>query len=433
MAFRLSGFRAVRITSFWRPGLDEAERRRAPHPPERRRRGGAERRSRLRDGHEPRLATTPLTDEAQGDFASYAAAIVREVPSIEHVIVGNEPNLNRFWLPQFGLDGTSAAPAAYLALLAEPTTPSRPCRPAACLRRRCLPPRKATGRTAPPDPLADDVHPGARSRVSRERPRSSGDGRVRDPPVRRQLEHAADHGAPRTTTIGVADYDKLVGLLGAAFDGTAQPGSQLPILYGEYGVETHIPASKESLYTGSEPDHATRDRGDAGRVLPAGAVACLLPAQRDRRADLPVTRRAGTTSLAVGRPLRGRHAQDEPSTRHRVARPHDRRIDRALPRRRAHGATTDLRFGTRQAAKRGIFRVSFRCDLDCGYQVRLENAATHSTKLVRRGRAEVGELVQSDLRPRRLRPGAYRYTIRLDHPVNPAPPTLRRGPVFRLP
>ncbi len=67
--------------------------------------------------------------------------------------------------------------------------------------------------------------------------------------------------------------------------------------------------------------------------------------------------------------------------------------------------TTELRFGTRQAAKRGIFRVSFRCDLDCVYQVRLENAATHATKLVRRGRAEVGELVQSDLRPRRLAPG----------------------------
>ena len=43
---------------------------------------------------------------------------MRSAPSIEHVIIGNEPNLNRFWLPQFGLDGSSAAPADYLALLA---------------------------------------------------------------------------------------------------------------------------------------------------------------------------------------------------------------------------------------------------------------------------------------------------------------------------
>jgi hypothetical protein len=57
---------------------------------------------------------------------------------------------------------------------------------------------------------------------------------------------------PHTTTIGIADYAKLVQLLTAAFDGTAQPGSKLPIVYGEYGVETTIPADKATLYTGHE-------------------------------------------------------------------------------------------------------------------------------------------------------------------------------------
>jgi hypothetical protein len=57
----------------------------------------------------------------------------------------------------------------------------------------------------------------------------------------------------RNTTIGVADYDKLVRLLGRAFDGTAQPGSRLPIVYDEYGVETVIPAAKIGFYAGSEP------------------------------------------------------------------------------------------------------------------------------------------------------------------------------------
>ncbi len=42
-------------------------------------------------------------------------------------------------------------------------------------------------------------------------------------------------------------------LLGQAFDGTAQPGSTLPIFYGEFGVETVIPAAKSALYTGVEP------------------------------------------------------------------------------------------------------------------------------------------------------------------------------------
>jgi hypothetical protein len=57
---------------------------------------------------------------------------------------------------------------------------------------------------------------------------------------------------PNTTTIGIADYPKLVTLLSEAFDGTAQPGAKLPIVYGEYGVETAIPPAKAPLYTGHE-------------------------------------------------------------------------------------------------------------------------------------------------------------------------------------
>jgi hypothetical protein len=58
---------------------------------------------------------------------------------------------------------------------------------------------------------------------------------------------------PKSTSIGIADYDKLVGLLGTAFDGTAQRGSTLPILYDEFGVEAQIPDAKASLYDGDEP------------------------------------------------------------------------------------------------------------------------------------------------------------------------------------
>ena len=117
-AFRLSGFRAVRITSLWTPGLtkptdDELRSSRTSATPP----SGTAFALYVTVMH-PGSRTTPLTDEARADFASFAAAIVRGAPSIEHVIIGNEPNLNRFWLPQFGLDGTSAAPADYLALLA---------------------------------------------------------------------------------------------------------------------------------------------------------------------------------------------------------------------------------------------------------------------------------------------------------------------------
>ena len=53
---------------------------------------------------------------------------------------------------------------------------------------------------------------------------------------------------PKSTSISIADYPKLVKLLRAAFRGTAQRGASLPILYGEYGVQTRIPAAKLTNY-----------------------------------------------------------------------------------------------------------------------------------------------------------------------------------------
>jgi hypothetical protein len=54
---------------------------------------------------------------------------------------------------------------------------------------------------------------------------------------------------PLSTTIALPDYGKLVAELGSAFDGTAQAGSSLPIVYTEFGAETTVPAAG---YTGTE-------------------------------------------------------------------------------------------------------------------------------------------------------------------------------------
>src|SRR5205823_14732768 len=61
---------------------------------------------------------TPLTDAEQADFAAFAASVPRLVPQIEHVVVGNEPNANLFWRPQFDASGGDAAARAYERLLA---------------------------------------------------------------------------------------------------------------------------------------------------------------------------------------------------------------------------------------------------------------------------------------------------------------------------
>jgi hypothetical protein len=434
-AFRLSGFRAVRITSFWTPGLTrpgDEELRTLRLVSDAASRHGV--RLYVTVMH-PGSRTTPLTDEARADFASYAAAIVRGAPEIEHVIVANEPNLNRFWLPQFGLDGTSAAPRDYLALLAATYDALKSASSDVRVYGGAVSPRGSdrpdgTRPTHSPTRFIEEL--GIAYRTSgRDRP-------VMDAfaihPYADNSSQPPTTAHPNTTSIGVADYPKLVALLGQAFDGTAQRGSALPILYGEFGVESEIPAAKASLYTGDEPA-ATRpvsEQTQAEYYRQALALAFCQPTvagmliflSRDERA------RPGWQS--------GVYYVDgtAKASRDRVLRSLDRTAGGSIA--RCPGValpvhTTELRFGTRAAAKRGVFRVSFRCDLDCRWWVRLENAATRSTKLAAKGTAPAGVLTTAGLGSRRLKPGTYRYTIHLVHPVNPAAPTTRQGPRFTLP
>ena len=71
-------------------------------------------------------------------------------------------------------------------------------------------------------------------------------------PYLERSELPPDFAHPNSTTIALADYDKLVELLGEAFDGTAQEGGDLPILYTEFGVQTEIPEEKRDAYTNLE-------------------------------------------------------------------------------------------------------------------------------------------------------------------------------------
>ena len=250
---KLAGFGAVRITEIWTPG------QRAPTAVQQRRLAAVTGAAKL-DAIKVYVAvfsagskTTPLSASDQRDFASFTAAIVRRYPSIGDVVVGNEPNNNRFWLPQFALDGSDAAAVAYESLLATTYDALKAVLPTVDVIGGALAPRgidrpgtgkdthsptvfvqdlvaayKATGRTLP---IMDafDMH--------------AYEDNSSLPP---SFQH------PKTSTIALADYGKLTAAL-AGFDGTAQPGSKLPIVYGEFGVESQIPASKATLYTGAEP------------------------------------------------------------------------------------------------------------------------------------------------------------------------------------
>lgn len=433
--FRLAGFRALRVTSFWLPGQtrpSDGELAVLENVAAAAVRNGV--RVFVTVMH-PGSRTTPLSEEARAEFAANAAALVRAVPGLRDLIVGNEPNLNRFWLPQFGLDGTSAAPAAYLALLAQTYDAVKAASPAVRVWGGALSPRGAdrpAGSRPTHSPTRFIQELGAAYRAGG-RTAPVMDGFVLHPyPDNSSQPPATAH--PNTTTIGIADYDKLVALLGQAFDGTAQPGSTLPVLYGEFGVETQIPEAKAALYTGSEPP-ATKpvsEEVQAQYYRQALALAFCQPTV----AGLLLFLTRDERSLA-GWQSGVYYADGTPKTSlPRVGEALDRAAGGSIG--RCPGVElvvrpTLLRFGTGAAARRGEFVVELRCNLDCLYRVRLERLPAHSTKLAARGRAGVAELVRIDLGSRRLAPGTYRYTLRLVHPVNPAAPTLRQSRPFQLP
>jgi hypothetical protein len=191
---------------------------------------------------------TPLTPEARTEFASFAAAIPRSLPHVRDVIVGNEPNLNLFWMPQFAGDGADAAAPAYLALLAQTYDAIKAVDPrinviGGALAARGSDNPAGTRPTHSPTRFIEDL--GAAYRAS---------GRT-DPVLDMFAIHPYPEDSsipptfahPNTDSIGLADYDKLTKLLAAAF------GKAPPIVYGEYGVETTIPPPETGAYSGTEP------------------------------------------------------------------------------------------------------------------------------------------------------------------------------------
>jgi hypothetical protein len=378
--------------------------------------------------------TTPLTDDEQSQFAQFAAETARRLPTVKDFAIGNEPNLNRFWLPQFNPDGSDAAAPAYESLLAKTYDALKAISPTINVIGVNVSPRGGdrpnTGRdTHSPTAFLTDI--GTAYRAS---------GRaipIMDSlaihPYEDNSSQPPTTAHPSTTTIAIADYDKLVGILGKAFDGTAQPGSSLPIYYTEFGVEAQIPSAKASLYTGVEPptilpvpestqaqyyrqalgmafcqpnvdgiflfhmfDEPTLDRWQSGIYYVDGTPKSSQAPVRDAVRDTL----GGVISQCPGLKL-------TPKVLHTV-----------FPR------------GSGLHANAISFRIA--CDIDCNYAARLEKLPKHSTTLGVRGRALAGALTRVTFPQRTLAKGNYRITVRLSAPLNTGPSSLVTSPPLAL-
>ena len=252
---KLAGFDAVRVTAQWLPGET------APLSSELVGLQNAIDAAGL-DGIEVFLSVypfgssvTPLIAQSRSDFAAFAASLAQAFPTVHRFIIGNEPNLNRFWMPQFTSTGRDAAAPAYEALLAQTYDALKAVSPAAIVIGGSLSPRgndsPSSKKHSPTRFLADLGQAYRRS------------GRTLPIMDAFSLHPYEDNSSvppsfvhPRSTMISLADYPKLVTLLGEAFDGTAQPGSTIPIVYDEFGVQSRIPVEKGPVYEGYKPPSA---------------------------------------------------------------------------------------------------------------------------------------------------------------------------------
>jgi hypothetical protein len=245
-----AGLKTIVLSAVWRQGASAQ----SDLPPLRRAVRAAN-----AQGIEPQLAVyqlssaTPLDEASRSAFSDYAAALVRALPLVRTVFVGNEPNLNLFWGPLFHESGVAVAGAGYYQLLAAAYLAQTGFDAGLTIVGGNLAPRggddpSASRQTHSPTQFIRDLGDAYR-RSGRDRPLMDAFSihvYGESPAVPPTLAH------PKTTSIGIADYGKLEALLGEAFDGTAQNASKLPIAYGEYGVETTLPADRQSAYTGHE-------------------------------------------------------------------------------------------------------------------------------------------------------------------------------------
>ena len=433
--FRLAGFSSIRVTSQWLPGQV------APTEPELtvlRNVTGAAQLSGVKvylSVYPPGSRSTPLTPEAREEFAAYLTVLTQQLPSIDDVIVGNEPNLNRFWLPQFNPDGSNAASPAYLALLMRSYDALKAIDPRTRIWGGALAPRgvdrPGTGRdTHSPVAFLRDM--GTAYRASgRTLPIMDG---LAFHPYADSSGQAPGTPHPKSTTIGLADYTRLIQTLATAFDGTAQSGSTLPILYDEFGVESQIPAGKAKLYTGVEPattrpvDEITQGQyyGQALQFAfcQPNVAGILLFHSQDEPA---LGSWQSGVYYADGSPKTSLYAVRDALARARGG---------SIARCDGLGlqvTSTKVRFPTQADLKRGSRSVQFRCSLDCAWELRASGATARDTRTRVTGYGRAGTPLVASLKGRKLGRGSIILTLTTNHPVNPGVPQARESSAFRLP
>ena len=200
-------------------------------------------------------SAAPVNASSRGQYCSFISSILDRFPQVAAVNIWNEANLSYFWKPQFNRNGSSAAPAAYEALMAR-------CYDAIKSRHPSV--RVITSIS----PRGND-RPHARSNISHSAKnfikkmgqayrRSHRRARIFDA-WGQNIYGSSSRERPwgrHRLDIGEGDYPRLLSYLKSAFGGTRQPvpgKKDVRIWYLEGGFQTSTGA-KRSFYGSSETD-----------------------------------------------------------------------------------------------------------------------------------------------------------------------------------
>jgi hypothetical protein len=360
--------------------------------------------------------TTPLSDADQADFAAYAADLARRNPALRILIVGNEPNLNRYWLPQFNADGSDAAAPAYESLLAATYDAIKTVAPGDTVLGGAVSPRggDVAGGIRPthsPTVFITDM-----GRAARDSGRTTPimDGFAFHPYEDNSSIAPVSGTHPNSTTIALADYDKLVTLLGDAFGSYT-----LPIWYDEFGVESQIPAAKQSLYVNAEPT-TTKPVSESTQATYYRQGVQLAFCQ-------PNVRGLFLFHAFDERDLTGwqsglYYVDDSPKASLGPVRLAFEQSRRGVV---AHCEGLQLTVHAKVAQRGAV--ATLTCDLDCSYVAQLYRLPG-VLLVTKRGHAVGGQPTTLPLRVP-VKAGRYRLRLSTVAPVNPGPATLRLVPL----
>ena len=376
--------------------------------------------------------SVPLTSRARGEFASYAASIAKEFPSIRDFIVGNEPNLNLFWMPQFGLNGANLAARSYELLLARTYDALKLVSDDVNVIGGALAShgqdKPALRPTHSPTVFIKDL--GAAYRATKRKRPIMDMFAIHPYLIPSKLPPTFAH--PNTTTIGVADYPKLVKLLTNAFRGTGQRGRTLPIVYDEFGYQSQIPQPLRFVYknlgTKAAAD-AISESLQAKYYAQAFALAACQPTvagmlifhvvdERDAR--------AWQSGIYYGN---GRPKTSLPAVRAAALAAQAGTLARCGTAKTTSNVD-DVVFAAPSATTPGVLQTGFSCSQPCTYQLRVLDAAT-GEPVASAGGNVVGA-VTVKITAAALPPGQYEYALRAFKCGKPGTAETRFSTAFAL-